>query len=432
MPETNGGTRRSDPPSDPTRLTTEALTREILSVRELVEAAIAARAEIEYERSLRVAQQFDLVEKQRIEQKQDCVEVSTPVLCADLIWRPAGSLCVGDELITVDDEPQCSPGTRTPRRFRRALVIANPLSDDELLCVSTSYGDVLCNAHHPFLVLRPLPSGRKRYWKWIEAQDLRDGDLLHRTVDMWEVDSTWEGGWLAGIIDGEGCLGISRSHTRLSITQRDSDTATHIEQALKARVIHVAVTNKKIEPHRHTPCRDYAVNYRPEIMAILGSVRPPRMMSRADEVWENQSIGSRHRATPVLAVEQAGKGTIANLSTSTGTYIAGGFAVHNTKAAVDAALIAQKEAVREQTIASEKSVEKSERSTNESIRQQRETFSSDISILRGEIAEVKLSLAALTNQKLGAKEDRTGLYAAIAAFAGLFGIVSLVVAFVAK
>lgn len=104
----------------------------------------------------------------------------------------------------------------------------------------------------------------------------------------------------------------------------------------------------------------------------------------------------------------------------------------DTQKAVDAALAAQKEAVKEQTLSFEKATEKSERSINDLLTQLRNTVTKDIELLREQVGEVKTSVTAMQNQRLGAKDDRTGLYASIAAFAGLLGIAGLIVAFVAK
>jgi hypothetical protein len=92
----------------------------------------------------------------------------------------------------------------------------------------------------------------------------------------------------------------------------------------------------------------------------------------------------------------------------------------DTKTAVDAALSAQKEAVREQTAASEKSIEKSETATTKLLDQLTNRFQTDNDALRRELSEVKERIGAMEQRKLGAseektekREDRTALYAVI-------------------
>jgi hypothetical protein len=102
----------------------------------------------------------------------------------------------------------------------------------------------------------------------------------------------------------------------------------------------------------------------------------------------------------------------------------------DTKDAVDAALNAAKEAVKEQTTASEKAITKSEDSTGNQIDSLRRELSDlkdregdDVRTLRGEITTVASTANGTIQQKAGAKEDRTALYAVI----GLGATVLLVV-----
>lgn len=122
----------------------------------------------------------------------------------------------------------------------------------------------------------------------------------------------------------------------------------------------------------------------------------------------------------------------------------------DTKDAVDAALTAQKEAVKEQTTASERAIAKSETSTTKQLEQQQETVSTAIDALRRSIDEVKerivevdrnartaISEVATTangtvQQKFGATESRSGLYATIGLIVtvglALMGVVAFVIA----
>jgi hypothetical protein len=93
----------------------------------------------------------------------------------------------------------------------------------------------------------------------------------------------------------------------------------------------------------------------------------------------------------------------------------------DTKSAVDAALIAQKEAVREQTAAFALATAKSEGSFSKQLEQQADTFGTATEALRRSIddvkeriAEVDIKVNAVTSEKRGATDYRVGLYAAIA------------------
>lgn len=62
---------------------------------------------------------------------------------------------------------------------------------------------------------------------------------------------------------------------------------------------------------------------------------------------------------------------------------------NDTKVAVDAALAAQKEAVREQTIASERAIAKSEAGTKEQLGQLRTNFDTSLGGIRDSLGDVK-------------------------------------------
>jgi DNA repair photolyase len=81
-----------------------------------------------------------------------CMAPDTPVLGADLVWRPIGALCVGDELIGFDEFPQ-SPGDA--RKLRRTRVEAIWWSRKPTLRLITRKADVTTTDDHRWLEDRP-------------------------------------------------------------------------------------------------------------------------------------------------------------------------------------------------------------------------------------------------------------------------------------
>ncbi len=291
-----------------------------------------ANARAETQAALMAAEKAITKAERATEKRFECVSADTPILCADLIWRPSGDLLVGDELVAFDEHTMPGDISRRGRRFRRATVTANSVERDALLTVTTTGGTVRCNRQHPWLVRR---GNSQENWRWVETGDLQPGDAVKHALDVWQVDRSWEAGWLAGMYDGEGCLCLDRNHrSQLTMSQRESPTSDLIGQAIKARVdsLHAyrlepggVSTPKNTQPFFH-----FMVTRLPDILTILGSVRPPRLLAKSDTAWVDKPLGGWGRSATVTSVEGSGSGLIACLSTTTHTYIAGGFAMHNS------------------------------------------------------------------------------------------------------
>lgn len=109
----------------------------------------------------------------------------------------------------------------------------------------------------------------------------------------------------------------------------------------------------------------------------------------------------------------------------------------DTKAAVDAALIAQKEAVKEQTTASEKAISKSEASTTKQLEQQATGFSASISgvsnqlnDVKDRVSEVKQQITLATGTKQGSIDKANSANQIIIAILALITIGSVIMGIV--
>lgn len=94
----------------------------------------------------------------------------------------------------------------------------------------------------------------------------------------------------------------------------------------------------------------------------------------------------------------------------------------DTKAAVDAALAAAKEAVKEQTTASALSITKSETATAEQLRQLSTTFTTANTGLTLLLNDLKTRVERIENLKQGGKDTLTGLYALAGVFIAVAGL----------
>lgn len=101
----------------------------------------------------------------------------------------------------------------------------------------------------------------------------------------------------------------------------------------------------------------------------------------------------------------------------------------DTKAAVDAALTAQKEAVREQTLASDRAIAKSEAAITKQLEQLRETFTTALGAVTGSLGDVKDRVNRIENLKAGGTQAYTALYAVAGFIVALLTIAGLLIAF---
>jgi hypothetical protein len=268
-----------------------------------------------------------------------CVEESTPILCADLRWRAAGTLRPGDKIISFDEDSS-GTGSSGARKFRTGEVTFNELREDDLYRVVTERGEVLTNGEHPWLARHNYGDASQRGYQWVKTKDLTDKHDVVHLVDVWEEDLSYEAGWLSGFLDGEGTMAqnqdVAGGHSpgyRLSGYQRPGPTADRMIKEMTNRVQCSVYTHVRQEAKWHDMTM-VRVDRMRETMKLLGEVRPERLIEAGQGFWEGVSTAQQNTRVKVLSVSREGRGIIASLATSTATYIAAGFAMHNTQPVV--------------------------------------------------------------------------------------------------
>jgi len=151
-----------------------------------------------------------------------CLAPSTRVLTADLCWVDIASLVEGDQLIGFDEK-------LSRPHLRRATVQKVTLLEQPCFEVETSRATVVASAAHRWPVKgaaratnRGVANGKawsntRRCMGWVATEDLKPGQQIPYLCDPWEQDTSWDGAWMAGIIDGEGWL----SGTTFGVAQEE-------------------------------------------------------------------------------------------------------------------------------------------------------------------------------------------------------------------
>jgi DNA repair photolyase len=123
-----------------------------------------------------------------------CMEPTTPVLYADMSWRPLGDVQVGDVLVGFDEFPE--PG-RT-RKLRHSIVENVWWSRRPTLRLVTDQSEVVTTAEHRWL--------QARDFRWSRTEKLIPGRRLRRVPVVPEegIDEDYRVGYVAGLTQGDG------------------------------------------------------------------------------------------------------------------------------------------------------------------------------------------------------------------------------------
>lgn len=257
----------------------------------------------------------------QVEEKVDgCVTLDTPILMADLTWKKAENIVVGDEVIGLE-----YTGNRL-RLVRGIVTVAIPIVK-ECVSVVTDKTTTIVSKDHPFwtrLTTSNNPS------KWTEAQELPIGVSIPY-IPTWETDKSWEGGYLAGQFDGEGSLvKHGKSQRILSYYQKVSPSQEFVKTILTSKGFSIREDFRQRKLEYKEMWTAIIAGGWGEILRFLGSIRPRRLLEKAEKCWSGGAVNGLDKAK-VLSVTNAGEQWVMGLSTSCKTYWAGGLASHNSQ-----------------------------------------------------------------------------------------------------
>jgi DNA repair photolyase len=224
-----------------------------------------------------------------------CLTPETPILYADLSWRPIGDVKVGDELVGFDEEPTESGY----RYFRPSVVQAVWWSKRATRRIVTDKGEVNTTADH-----RWLRNGRA--W-WVRTRNLRVGSVLrHLSIDQ-PADVAGEGyraGYIAGLTAGDGTF-------RYQPGQRSN--------RLGYPMPYWRVALADSEPLLRL------VEYLADQLRFFQRCRPA-IARKHTSLW-NRAL--RLESARVEAIEGGPEREVVDIQTSTHTFFAAGLATHN-------------------------------------------------------------------------------------------------------
>ncbi len=150
-----------------------------------------------------------------------CLAPDTPVLMADMSWKPIGKIVPGDQVVGFTAEPSLGQN----RVFERATVIHAWTTQAEAVELDVDGRQVVASVDHRFLAhTRP-------YWREAERLNLRTG-VVDLGISVWHprIDShEYLAGYVAGATGGDGTFrvagpgknGTKQSYFRVAVDAED-------------------------------------------------------------------------------------------------------------------------------------------------------------------------------------------------------------------
>lgn len=249
-----------------------------------------------------------------------CHTLDTKVLRSDLRWVEVGTLEEGDTLWSTQEH---SPGKGNSRTLEKCVVTKAQKREAECLRITLEDGrTVKCTLDHQFLTKPPVGG---QPWKWTAAETLQEGNRLCVPLDVWEEDDTRDGGYIAGMFDGEGCATKNVSNRSLSFAQKNNVAYEESVRILKDAGIPTSVHIRDNGVHitRISGSRN--------VISFLGKYRPRRLLDAREDFISGRALRSRSFKNDykIVNIEPIGVQEVMSLETSTHTYFAEGIVSHN-------------------------------------------------------------------------------------------------------
>ncbi len=260
-------------------------------------------------------------------EKDMCLAPETSVLKKDLTWVPIGSLAVGDELIAFDQD--------RISQMQPAIVTATKRITQPCYRVTTKRTSIVCSVNHMWPVKTCLAAG----YTWRPTRFLHDrlGRTNTRNVLAefylpwlafpWEEDTTKDGGWLAGILDGEGCLSGRKAGYGyyLNVSQNDGPVFDRVVEVLQRAGFELQIFHA--DPNDLSSPKRAQVASKDQMLRMLGVYRPVRLLEKASKIWQGTR---RHFVDLIESIEYVGERETVAIETTTKTLIAEGYLTHNS------------------------------------------------------------------------------------------------------
>ncbi len=253
----------------------------------------------------------------------ECVAPNTRILKWDLTWAKADDMEIGDYVVGFDEDRRFTEGSnRSGRYLTKARVEDAWNLEKPCVKIITDKGTVTCSKDHYWLARHSsMGSGMV----WVKSERLRVGQAIGFFTHPWEVDRSYDAGWLAGFLDGEGYVGRSDGGRGLGFGQNDGAAAVKAIEQFQNMGFNVMISNEDRD------CKQYAIGGQPfSWVRAIGMLRPVRLLPKVMNQIEGMAYwGKNSSPATILAIEDVGVQEVVAIKTSSRTFIAEGLLSHN-------------------------------------------------------------------------------------------------------
>lgn len=273
--------------------------------------------------------------QETIDGKPFCLEESSLILTADLLWKPLGEVNVGDKLLTCDENGPlgCGASGAIGRKWRFSEVTNVFKRSAPCYRIVTPFAILYATSDH-LLLTDPIGKGSRRWLRTDQLQYVGRNRSKHYirksqrrsalsfVFNPWPFPATYNLGWSAGFYDGEGHISWSKFSARVGISQNEGPTLDYCLRLLQQGHFNVGLDGIQGKTKRY-----YINGGTRSTVEFIGRVQPKRLLPKLLKQLEGHLI--RTHPAPVETVEYVGTRDVVDIKTTTHTFIANGLIVHN-------------------------------------------------------------------------------------------------------
>lgn len=268
----------------------------------------------------------------------NCVEINTPILTSDLRWVKAGELKSGMKLGGFEEGKSPNEKCRDEngrwngdgyRKLKESIIQDYEIKKADCVKVTFDNGDeVITTKDHNWLSM----GVRDNNQRWRKSSDLVVGNRIVKYFNVWEKDNTYNGGWISGFISGEGTLKNGDANgLSIDFCQRPGVTWS---KALKICGELGLELCKKRSPKTGGLGRGDTLytginGGKFKTLETIGKYEIDRFIQKIN--WDDLGFlkGKNLEQATVIKIEDVGEREVAVFSTSSKTFFANGYPMHN-------------------------------------------------------------------------------------------------------